>query len=106
MTISNPSVSWRAKTAVFMVTSLLSSALMQLLVRTYDSAFSIRVGGLALITGVVMAWCTLQRWRFIAPLRCYASVGLCAGFGGAGLMMLFVYLLVYLTSPTGPIQSM
>ena len=106
MTISHPLVGWPAKIAMFLATSLCSSALMRLLVRTCDSAFSIPVGVVALSTGIVMAWFAVRRWRRVAPLRCWASLGLCAGFGGAGLVMLLCHAVVYLTTPVGAMRSL
>ena len=69
MTITHPSVGWPAKIATFLATSLCSSALIRLVARTYDSAFSIPVGVVALLTGIVIAWFALRRWRRVAPLH-------------------------------------
>jgi len=79
---------------------------MRLVVRTYDSAFSIPVGVVALLTGIVIAWFALRRWRRVTPLRCWALLGLCAGFGGAGLVMLLCHTVVYLTTPVGAMRSL
>jgi len=106
MTITHPSVGWPAKIATFLATSLCSSALIRLVARTYDSAFSIPVGVVALLTGIVIAWFALRRWRRVAPLRCWALLGLCAGFGGAGLVMLLCHTVVYLTTPVGAMRSL
>jgi hypothetical protein len=78
---------------------------MRLVVRTYDLPFSIPVGVAALLTGILIAWFALRRWRWVAPLRCWASLGLCAGFGGAGLVMLLAHTIVYLTTPFGAMRS-
>ena len=79
---------------------------MRLVVRTHDSAFSIPVGVVALLTGIVIAWFALRRWRRVTPLRCWALLGLCAGFGGAGLVMLLCHTVVYLTTPVGAMRSL
>ena len=77
---------------------------MRILVGTYDSFFSLPIGLLSVIVGVVIAWTALQRWRFDAPIRCAAWVGVSAGLAGAGLFMLLGYLLGYLFTPVASIQ--
>ena len=93
---------WRpARTMVFLATSLSSSVLMHLLLRAYDSAFCIPVGLLAAFTGIAIGWSAVSRWREAAPLRCWASLGFCAGLGGAGVLILVVHTVLYLTTPVG-----
>jgi hypothetical protein len=79
---------------------------MRLLMREFDLQFTLSFSFLALLSSAVTGWFTLRRWRFVAPLRCAAELGICGGIGGLGLYILFGYSIAYLFSPTfGPIQS-
>lgn len=88
------------KIIVFLTAALVSALLMRILVRNQEWAFSLWAAIFNLFIGVQLAWSALQRWRFVAPLRCAALVGLAAGVAGAGAFVLFGYLLANLLLAT------
>ena len=96
MMISRPAIEWYRRIVVFLLATLFSTTLIRILVRTYGPAFSLPVGLLSAVVGVVAAWMVLRRWRFTAPLRCAALVGLSSGLAGAGVFRLSIALLEYL----------
>jgi hypothetical protein len=104
--IEHPFLRWLRKAGVFLACCLVTAVLMRLLILEYDLLFTLPFAFLALLSGAVLGWFTLRRWRFVAPLRCASELGICAGIGGLGLYILFGYSIAYLYSPHfGPVQS-
>jgi hypothetical protein len=105
--INRPFLHWLRKAEVFFACCLGTAALMRVLVLKYDLLFTLPFAFLSLLSGAVLGWCALWRWRFVAPLRCAAELGICAGIGGLGLYILFAYLMACLFTPqNGLVQSL
>lgn|ERR1051325_501203 len=99
MNLEDPFPRWRRKAGMFLTCCLGSAVMMRLLMLEYDSVFALPFALLALIGSSVLGWFILRRWRFVAPLRCAAELGLCAGIGGFGLNIIFAYGVAYLFTP-------
>ena len=81
---------WLNKFGTFLVTCFVSAAVMRLLVRDNALLFNLPMGLLFLVMAVRCAWGCL-RWRYVAPLRFAALLGVCAGVAGAGLFIVVAH---------------
>jgi hypothetical protein len=97
--IERPFVRWLRTAGAFLACCLGTAVLMRLLVLEHDVLFTLLFASLSLLSGGMLGWFTLRRWRFVAPLRCASELGMCAGIGGLGLYILFAYSIAYLFSP-------
>jgi len=88
--------------AVFLPCCFGTAVLMRLLMSEYDSVWTLPFAFLALVSSGVFSWFILRRWRFVAPLRCAAELGICGGIGGLGLSVIFVYAITHLFTPSFP----
>lgn len=73
--------------------------MMRSLMLEFEPVFSLPFALLALLGSSALGWFILLRWRVVAPIRCASELGVCAGIGGFGLYILFVYGVAYLFTP-------
>jgi hypothetical protein len=87
------------KAGAFLACCFTTATLIRLMMLNFDAVFTVKFGFAALVGGCVLAWFVLRRWRFAAPLRCAAELGICGGIGGWGLYVLCVQAIAYLFTP-------
>ncbi len=88
---------WAA--GVFLACCLGTAVLMRQLMSDYDSVVTVPFALVALVGSGALSWFTIRRWRFVARIRCACELGICGGFAGLGLYILFLYAVAYLFTP-------